>query len=221
MLVNSKLPTTFWAEAVNTACYVLNRALVTKPHNKTPYELIHGRPPRIDFMKPFGCLVTILNIKDNLGKFEGKAGDGYFVGYSVKELEQEYILIPICTTDPLISQGTKDSVVDTGKKAPEIDESEASDNENINSTNSFNTVSSPVNTVGSSFVNAASQTPINAIGPSASTNAFKEHSFECFSPFKNAFSFSHVPIVTPIDDTGIFGNAYDDEVLEEEVDMKC
>ncbi|GJT78106.1 putative ribonuclease H-like domain-containing protein [Tanacetum coccineum] len=41
MLVNSLLPTVFWAKAVNTACYVLNRVLVTKPHNKTPYELIH------------------------------------------------------------------------------------------------------------------------------------------------------------------------------------
>nr|GFC04425.1 ribonuclease H-like domain-containing protein [Tanacetum cinerariifolium] len=36
----SFLPTTFWAEAVNTACYVLNRVLVTKPQNKTPYELL-------------------------------------------------------------------------------------------------------------------------------------------------------------------------------------
>nr|GEU32346.1 retrovirus-related Pol polyprotein from transposon TNT 1-94 [Tanacetum cinerariifolium] len=70
-------------EAVNTACYVLNKALVTKPHNKTPYKLIRGRPPLIDFMKPFGCPVTILNTRDNLGKFEGKADEGYFVGYSV------------------------------------------------------------------------------------------------------------------------------------------
>ncbi|GJR85204.1 putative ribonuclease H-like domain-containing protein [Tanacetum coccineum] len=42
MLSDSFLPTTFWAEAVNTACYVQNRVLVTKPHNKTPYELLHG-----------------------------------------------------------------------------------------------------------------------------------------------------------------------------------
>ncbi|GJR49123.1 putative ribonuclease H-like domain-containing protein [Tanacetum coccineum] len=42
MLADSFLPNTFWAEAVSTACYVLNRVLVTKPHNKTPYELITG-----------------------------------------------------------------------------------------------------------------------------------------------------------------------------------
>ncbi|GKF20772.1 putative ribonuclease H-like domain-containing protein, partial [Tanacetum coccineum] len=83
MLVDSKLPTTFLAEAVNTACYVLNRVLVIKPHNKAPYELIRGRPPLIDFMKPFGCPVTILNTRDHLGKFDGKANEGYFVGYFV------------------------------------------------------------------------------------------------------------------------------------------
>nr|GEU96309.1 putative ribonuclease H-like domain-containing protein [Tanacetum cinerariifolium] len=83
MLVDSKLPITFWAEAVNTACYVLNKALVIKPHNKTSYELIRGRPPLIDFMKPFGCPVTILNTKDYLGKFDEKVNEGFFVGYSV------------------------------------------------------------------------------------------------------------------------------------------
>ncbi|GJU43556.1 putative ribonuclease H-like domain-containing protein [Tanacetum coccineum] len=42
MLSDSLLPIPFWAEAVNTACYVLNRVLVTKPQNKTPYELLIG-----------------------------------------------------------------------------------------------------------------------------------------------------------------------------------
>nr|GEV94739.1 retrovirus-related Pol polyprotein from transposon TNT 1-94 [Tanacetum cinerariifolium] len=83
MLTDLLLPTTFWAEAVNTACYVQNRVLVTKPHKKTPYELLLGRSPNIDFMKPFGCLVTILNTLDHLGKFEGKANEGFLVGYSV------------------------------------------------------------------------------------------------------------------------------------------
>ncbi|GJY62550.1 ribonuclease H-like domain-containing protein [Tanacetum coccineum] len=61
MLVDSLLPTTFWAEAVSTAYYVQNRVLVIKPHNKTPYELLH----------------------DPLGKFDGKADEGFFVGYSI------------------------------------------------------------------------------------------------------------------------------------------
>nr|GEW88083.1 ribonuclease H-like domain-containing protein [Tanacetum cinerariifolium] len=251
MLADFKLPTTFWAEAVNIACYVLNRALVIKPHNKTPYELIRGRPPLINFMKPFRCPVTILNTRDYLGKFDEKANEGFFVGYSVvnwlfdidsltismnympvvagfqtngiagtkhnfvagqakkrKEPKQEYILISICTTDPLISQGPKDSAVDAGKKATEVDESQV-----------LNNGGSPVNTVGPSFVSAASPSPINAAGTPASTNAFEEHPFEQFSLFKNAFSLLRVPIMTLINDTRIFGNAYDDEAVEEEDEL--
>ncbi|GJU76873.1 retrovirus-related pol polyprotein from transposon TNT 1-94 [Tanacetum coccineum] len=82
MLADSKLPTTFWAEAVNTACYVKNRVLVTKPHNKTLYELFLGRKPALSFMRPFGYPITILNTIDHLGKFDEKAGEGFFVGYS-------------------------------------------------------------------------------------------------------------------------------------------
>nr|GEW46779.1 hypothetical protein [Tanacetum cinerariifolium] len=74
---------TFWAEAVNTACYVQNRVLVNKSHNKTPYELFNGRSPAIGFLKPFGCHVMILNTLDNLGKFEEKANKGYFIRYSM------------------------------------------------------------------------------------------------------------------------------------------
>nr|GEW08303.1 hypothetical protein [Tanacetum cinerariifolium] len=61
----------------------MNRVLVTKPHNKTPYELLHGRLPSIGFMRPFGCPVTILNTLDALGKIQGKVDEGFLVGYSV------------------------------------------------------------------------------------------------------------------------------------------
>nr|GEZ26557.1 putative reverse transcriptase domain-containing protein [Tanacetum cinerariifolium] len=60
-----------------------NRVLVTKPQNKTPYELLLGRTPSIGFMRPFGCPVTILNTLDPLGKFHGKVDEGFLVGYSV------------------------------------------------------------------------------------------------------------------------------------------
>ncbi|KAI3772107.1 hypothetical protein L6452_03282 [Arctium lappa] len=82
LLADSKLPITFWAEAVNTACYVQNRVLVVKPKNKTPYELLNKRKPFIGFFKPFGCPCTILNTKTHLGKFDSKADDGFLVGYS-------------------------------------------------------------------------------------------------------------------------------------------
>ncbi|GKD64406.1 putative ribonuclease H-like domain-containing protein [Tanacetum coccineum] len=50
MLADSKLPTTFWTEVVNTACYVQNRVLIVKPYNKTLYELFRGRTPCQDYI---------------------------------------------------------------------------------------------------------------------------------------------------------------------------
>jgi hypothetical protein len=82
MLTDSKLPTMFCTEAVSTACYVLNRVSITRPHFKTPYELLTGKVPDIHYLKPFGCQVTILNTSDSLGKFDGKADEGYILGYS-------------------------------------------------------------------------------------------------------------------------------------------
>ncbi|KAI3707586.1 hypothetical protein L6452_26212 [Arctium lappa] len=82
LLADSKLPITFWAEAVNTTCYVQNRVLVVKSQDKTPYELFKKRKPFIGFFKPFGCPCTILNTKTHLGKFDSKAEDGFLVGYS-------------------------------------------------------------------------------------------------------------------------------------------
>ncbi|GKA26671.1 putative ribonuclease H-like domain-containing protein [Tanacetum coccineum] len=82
---DSKLPTTFWAEAVNTACYVQNRVLIIKPHNKTPYERFLGRKPASFWLYEtfWVSLLPILNTIDHLGKFDGKADEGFFVGYSI------------------------------------------------------------------------------------------------------------------------------------------
>ncbi|GJW77746.1 putative ribonuclease H-like domain-containing protein [Tanacetum coccineum] len=203
MLVDSKLPTTFWAEAVNTACYVLNRVLVIKPHNKTPYELIRGRTPLIYFMKPFRCLVTILNIKDHLGKFDGKADDGFFLGNQTNgiagtkdniitgqakkktEPEHEYILIPFCTTDPLISQGPKDSEEDSRMKSTELNVSGASDKDGEND----------------------QATRINDARTS------EEHLFEQFSLFKNTFTLPDVLNVFLTDDTKVVKGSGDTKAV--------
>ncbi|GJW28519.1 putative ribonuclease H-like domain-containing protein [Tanacetum coccineum] len=94
MLADSKLPTMFWTEAVRTACYVLNRVLVTSPHNKIPYALLTGNIPFVSHLKPFGCHVTILNISDQLGKFDGKADEGYIVGYSASNKAYRVYNVP-------------------------------------------------------------------------------------------------------------------------------
>ena len=82
MLNENSLPKYFWAEAVNTACYVLNRVLI-RPHlNKTPYELWKDRKPNIGYFKVFECKCFILNTIDNPGKFDPKSYVSIFLGYS-------------------------------------------------------------------------------------------------------------------------------------------
>ncbi|GJV16484.1 putative ribonuclease H-like domain-containing protein [Tanacetum coccineum] len=109
MLADSKLPITFWAEAVSTACYVQNKVLVVKPHNKTPYELFRGLKPALSFMRPFGCHVTILNTLDNLGKFDGKS-DEVVAGTSTQkeEISQDCIVMPIWKDASYFDSPSKD-----------------------------------------------------------------------------------------------------------------
>lgn len=66
ILSDSYLPIQLWVEAVNTACYMHNKVLVTKAQNKTPYEILMGKTPNVKFLKPFGSSLTILNTLDLL-----------------------------------------------------------------------------------------------------------------------------------------------------------
>nr|GEY24484.1 retrovirus-related Pol polyprotein from transposon TNT 1-94 [Tanacetum cinerariifolium] len=116
--------------------------LVTKPYNKTPYELLHGRTPSIGFKRPFGCLVSILNTLDSLGKFDGKVDELFLVGHSISSkafrvfntrtcIVQETLHVnflenkpnvtgkgPTCSTNPQNSNG--DAAFD--RKEPEFNE---------------------------------------------------------------------------------------------------
>ncbi|GKB63342.1 retrovirus-related pol polyprotein from transposon TNT 1-94, partial [Tanacetum coccineum] len=65
------------------ACYTQNRSIIVKRHDRTPYETFRERIPDINYFHVFGCLVFIHNHKDHLGKFDAKADDGYFLGYSL------------------------------------------------------------------------------------------------------------------------------------------
>ncbi|CAN0825310.1 Retrovirus-related Pol polyprotein from transposon TNT 1-94 [Linum grandiflorum] len=82
MLNDFSVPTRFWAEAVNTACYVINRVLIRNKTMKTPYEIWKNLKPNISYFHPFGCRCFILNTKDHLGKFDAKSDEGIFLGYS-------------------------------------------------------------------------------------------------------------------------------------------
>ncbi|GJX87313.1 putative ribonuclease H-like domain-containing protein [Tanacetum coccineum] len=187
MLADSKLPTTFWAEAVNTACYVQNEVLVIKPHNKTPYELFNGRPPIISFMRPFGCHVTILNTLDHLvtarNQTNGNAGtkESRNAGQAKKKH-------PKNSGDKVANDAEKKSFKDPINEGDKDDQALRDEFErlivqekeaeiNINSTNSV--------TVASSSINAARP--------------------------KDATSFPIDPIMPDLEDVGIFDDAYDDQ----------
>ena len=83
MLSESSLPKYFWADAVSTSCYVMNRVLIRPILKKTPYELFNGRKTNISHLKVFGCNCFVLNNGEkNMGKFDEKADNGIFIGYS-------------------------------------------------------------------------------------------------------------------------------------------
>nr|GEV35658.1 hypothetical protein [Tanacetum cinerariifolium] len=214
MLADSKLPTTFWAEAVNTACYVQNKVLVTKPHNKTPYELFHGRPPFISSLRPFGCPVTIFNTIDHLGKFDGKADDGFFVGYSLNSkafrvfnnrtrIVEENLRVRFSENTPN-HVGTKASNDAGKKKEPDKDyillplwtaDSPLSTTSKSSQDNEFqpsNDGAKEVNTITLN-INAASSNGVNTVGTNISIDLPPD------------------PNMPSLEDIGIFEDSHDDE----------
>jgi transposase InsO family protein len=78
MLSNSGLSKRFWAEAVNTACYLINRGPHTGIECKTPYEVWSNKPADYSLLRVFGC-TTYYHVND--GKLEPRAKKGIFVGY--------------------------------------------------------------------------------------------------------------------------------------------
>ncbi|GKF61860.1 retrovirus-related pol polyprotein from transposon TNT 1-94, partial [Tanacetum coccineum] len=142
--------------------------------------------------------------------------DNIVIGQAEKKTkhEQEYILIPFCTTDPLSVASDKDGEDDQAIRSEF--ERLFQQEKQTNSTNSFNIAGTPVSAAGPSFTYDDPSLPFNV---AEASNAFKENLFERFSPFKNAFTLPTVSNVTPMDDIGIFGNAYDDEDVGAKADL--
>nr|GEX39306.1 hypothetical protein [Tanacetum cinerariifolium] len=155
LVKDSLLPIPFWAEAVNTACYVQNRVLVTKPHNKTPYELLHGRTPSIGFMRPFGCPVTILNTLDSLGKFKGKVDEGFLVGYPISS--KAFRVFNSRTQFEDCSENSCNEVNSAGSIVPTVGQNSFNNTNPFSAAGPSNTTSSPTHEK-SSFKDASQPT---------------------------------------------------------------
>nr|GEY46936.1 putative ribonuclease H-like domain-containing protein [Tanacetum cinerariifolium] len=143
--------------------------LVVTPYNKTPYELFRGRSPALSFIKPFGCHVTIINTLDHLGKSDGKADEGYFVGYSMhNKAFRDGSLFDSSSKNPTIDEPQSscdaENKDDNGvNKDSRIDAHEKS----ANSITDVNTIWPSINTTCTDFDTGSLN--INTISPTVST----------------------------------------------------
>ncbi|GJW70519.1 ribonuclease H-like domain-containing protein [Tanacetum coccineum] len=179
MLADYKLPTTFWAEAVNTTCYVQNRAsLMVRPMK----DSLLGSGP--NWLFDIDALTKSMNYKPVVAENQsnGNAGTKTCDDAGKASIEivpgKDYILLPLWTTDLPLSQrlksspdvGFKPSVYDAKKvieepekqggdasKEDERDHQEQEDN--VNSTNNINTVSSTVNVSYENIVSGCADDP--------------------------------------------------------------
>jgi hypothetical protein len=80
MLDEYKTPDWFWAEAINTACYSINRLYLHRILKKTSYELT-GKKPNVSYFRVFGSKCFILVKRGRKSKFAPKAVEGFLLGY--------------------------------------------------------------------------------------------------------------------------------------------
>ncbi|KAL8088575.1 hypothetical protein AgCh_038380 [Apium graveolens] len=94
MLQDAKLPTSFWEEAVNIACYTQNRYLINKNLGKSPYSILSKRKPTVKHLHVFGSKSYVL--KDNseyVGKFDSKVFETIFLGYLLERTPYKVYVI--------------------------------------------------------------------------------------------------------------------------------
>ncbi|KAG8502831.1 hypothetical protein CXB51_000478 [Gossypium anomalum] len=82
LLFQSKLQSKFWAEAVNTSVYLLNKLPTRAVKDKTPFEAWYGFKPSVSHLKVFGCMCYALIPAERRTKLERRSALGIFVGYS-------------------------------------------------------------------------------------------------------------------------------------------
>lgn len=105
MLLDANLDQKFWAEAANTAAYVLNR-ISRKRGEVSPEELWSGKCPSLSHLRVFGCkaLVHIPKQKRN-SKLTSKSLECIFVGYSCNA--KAYRLFSMDTQKITVSRDVK------------------------------------------------------------------------------------------------------------------
>ena len=79
------MPHCYWAEAVSTAVYIMNRTPTAAVHDVTPEEKFSSRKPDLSHLKVFGCIAYV-HVPDELRtKLDPKAEKCIFIGYSLEQ----------------------------------------------------------------------------------------------------------------------------------------
>ncbi|CAL8992988.1 unnamed protein product [Prunus brigantina] len=81
MMFEKKMPLEFWAEAVNTTVYVLNRCPTKALEKKTPFEAYSGRKPGIKHLRVFGSLCYAQIPEQHRQKLDQTSTRCVFLGY--------------------------------------------------------------------------------------------------------------------------------------------
>jgi hypothetical protein len=81
MLDEYKTSDRFWAEAINTACYSINRLYLHRIIKKTSYELLTCKKPNVSYFRVFGSKCFILIKRGKNSKFAPKTVEGFLLGY--------------------------------------------------------------------------------------------------------------------------------------------
>lgn len=106
LLIDSKLNSRYWGEAVNTANYLQNRLPSrTIPDNKTPYEMLYNKKPNVDHIRIFGCTAYAHVPKAFRQKLDSKANKMVLVGYSNES--KAYRLLDPKTSKIVISRDVR------------------------------------------------------------------------------------------------------------------
>ncbi len=91
MMSHSGLPLSFWGYALEAALLILNRS-PSKSVEKIPYEVWHGKVPKVSFLRVWGCKAYVKKLLHTT-KLEPRSTECIFVGYP-KETKGYYFYIP-------------------------------------------------------------------------------------------------------------------------------
>ena len=85
LMSEKNVPHTYWAEAVSTTVYIMNRTPTAAVHDVTPEEKFTGVKPDLSHLKVFGCIAYV-HVPDELcTKLDPKVEKCVFIGYSLEQ----------------------------------------------------------------------------------------------------------------------------------------